>query len=184
MYTKSIRYFIYLLFLSTAFPAFSQQGAILKPMELDSVQADFKQFNEPGKTMQESFFSESLKSLTGYPLNLPNFDFSRNNSFSIDFNKLNGLFYTGFRAGSMGTFYTPYFHDATILSQGAYSLGNKIVVGGYSYGAHSIFSAPIPNQNTTNFDAYGNTLFLQYKVSKNLKIETRFNVTHGNEPGY
>ena len=126
----------------------------------------------------------TLKPQSGFPAHLPNFDFNQNSVFSIEFNKLNGLFDTGFRAGSMGTFYTPFFHDAKILSQGAYSLGNKFVLGGFSYGANSVFSSPLPNQNSMNFDAYGNTLLLQYKVSKNFKIETRFNVTHGPGSGF
>lgn len=184
MYLKRIRHIICLLFIISAFPAFSQQGAILMPLELDSTQMEINQQNESLPMISGGVFSEPLKPGSGFPQTLPNFDFNQYNAFSIEFNKLNDLFSMGFRTGSMGTFYTPFFHDATILSQGAYSLGNKFVLGGYSYGANSVFSAPFPNQNSTYFDAYGNTLFLQYKVSKNFKIETRFNVTHGPGPGF
>ncbi len=181
---KCIRYIIYLLFMMAAFPAFSQQGAILMPLELDSAQVDFNQNYESGQMIQENFFSESLKPRSGFPINLPDFDFKNNNSFSLEFNKLNGIFDTGFRVGSMGTFYTPFLQNSTILSHDAYAFGDKIVVGGFSYGANSVFSAPFPNQNSSNFDAYGSTLFMQYKVSKNFKIETRFNVTNGPGTGF
>ncbi len=71
---------------------------------------------------------------------------------------------------------SPFYLNSTILSSQAVQLNDKLVIGGYSYGANSIFSAPLPNQNPSYFDTYGSTMFMQYKVSKNFKIETRVSV--------
>jgi hypothetical protein len=71
---------------------------------------------------------------------------------------------------------SPYFYNAEMLSSSAFELGDKFVIGGYSYGANLINSAPLPNQNSNYFDAYGSTLFMQYKVSKKFKIETSISI--------
>ena len=74
---------------------------------------------------------------------------------------------------------SPFLRNGSVFSAASYQLGNKFIVGGYSFGANSIFSAPLPNQGMNKFDTRGSTLFMQYKVSKNFKIETRVSVTQG-----
>ncbi|WP_297087584.1 hypothetical protein [uncultured Draconibacterium sp.] len=71
---------------------------------------------------------------------------------------------------------SPLFYNAEMLSSAAYQLGDKFVFGGYSYGANHVLSAPTPNPNSSYFDAYGSTMFLQYKVSKKFKIETSISI--------
>ena len=73
----------------------------------------------------------------------------------------------------------PFLRNGSVFSAASYQLSDKFTVGGYSFGANSIFSAPLPNQGMNNFDTRGSTLFMQYKVSKNFKIETRVSVTQG-----
>ena len=72
---KSFRYIICFLFIIVAFSAFSQQGAILMPMELDSTQLEINQQYENEPMISSEVFSGSLKPSTGFPRNLPNFDF-------------------------------------------------------------------------------------------------------------
>ena len=55
--------------------------------------------------------------------------------------------YTGMFTGA-----SPFMYNTEILSQAAYSLGNKFVVGGFSYGANHMMSAPLPNQQGTYFN--------------------------------
>ena len=74
---------------------------------------------------------------------------------------------------------TPFLRNSAVFSAANYKLNDKFTLGGYSFGANSVFSAPLPNQGMHNFDTRGSTLFMQYKVSKNLKIETRVSVTQG-----
>ena len=74
---------------------------------------------------------------------------------------------------------SPFYRNASVFSAASYKLGDKFTVGGFSFGANSIFTAPLPNQGMNYFDTYGSTLFMKYKVSKNFKIETRVTVTQG-----
>ncbi|WP_340113854.1 hypothetical protein [Maribellus mangrovi] len=71
---------------------------------------------------------------------------------------------------------SPFYTNAQIFGGSSTKLNDKFTIGGFSYGANSIFSAPMPNQHNSYFDTYGSTMFMQYKVSKNLKIETRVSV--------
>ena len=80
--------------------------------------------------------------------------------------------------------FIPFFRNGRILSSAEYKMGDRFTFGGFSYGANSIFSVPSFNPVNNKFDIYGSTLFLQYKISKNFKIETRVNVNKGPGPGF
>ena len=73
----------------------------------------------------------------------------------------------------------PLLRNETIFSSSVYHLNGRFSFGGYSFGAGSGLTAPLPNQGLNHFDVRGSSLFLKYNVSKNIKIETRVNVTHG-----
>ncbi len=79
---------------------------------------------------------------------------------------------------------SPFFRNGMIFGGSTYGISDKFKLGGYSFGANSVFSAPLPNQNPNTFDTRGATMFMQYKVSKNFKIETRVSVSQGNAPGF
>jgi len=72
----------------------------------------------------------------------------------------------------------PFARAATVFNQAAYKLSDKFTFGGNSFGVQSVFTVPFPNQGLNSFDVRGASMFLQYKVSKNIKIETRVNVTN------
>ncbi len=177
---KSFKY-TGLLFLLLAMTSsiFAQQGAILKPMELDSARLKLNP-HEYEQSIPGSYLSQPYEK--NYFLGFkPNFDYNQGYKLNLDFFNFNDLPLMGFSSGGMNTFNSPFFHNGVILSEGAYSLNNKLVFGGFSYGANSIFSAPSFNPQMNNFDTYGSTIFMQYKVSKKFKIETRFNFS--NSPG-
>lgn len=73
-------------------------------------------------------------------------------------------------------FASPFWVNGQILGGSVTQLSDKFTIGGFSYGANSVFSAPLPNANKSYFDSYGSTMFMQYKVSKNFKIETSVSV--------
>lgn len=79
---------------------------------------------------------------------------------------------------------SPFVHSGTVFSGAAYSFNDKLMMGGYSFGAQSVFTAPLPNQSINQYDFRGSSMFLQYNVTKNFKIETRVNVIHGPGPMY
>ncbi len=122
-------------------------------------------------------------------IELPDFNFQaeyRNRyTLNLNINPITNYSFVGLSSGMTNPFYSPFYGYATVLSAAAYQLGDKFTLGGFSYGTNSIFSSPYPNRGMNNFDSYGSTLFLQYKVSKNFKIETRVNVQQGGQhPGF
>lgn len=111
---------------------------------------------------------------------LPKFDFNANIAQRISINPSGMLHTTTFSGFMPGQFPgAPFLRNGSVFSVASYQLNDKFTVGGYSFGANSIFSAPLPNQGMNQFDTHGSTLFMQYKVSKNFKIETRVSVTQG-----
>jgi len=108
--------------------------------------------------------------------------------YSVNFNvyNFNSMIHSGISTGMMNPFYSPFCQNRMILSEGAYKFGDKFTFRGFSYGANSMMSGPpMPTSGMDKFDRYGSTLFMQYKVSKNFKIETRFNVSQGGRhPGF
>jgi hypothetical protein len=87
-----------------------------------------------------------------------------------------------FFMGGTGTGPSPFLRNATFLSGAAYRINDRFSMGGYSFGGNSVFTAPVPERGFNQYDVRGSTLFMQYNVSKNFRIETRVNVTQG--PGF
>lgn len=164
---------------------FAQQGLQMEFTEQDSVQMElergieYRQMISGG--LQSRLFMNEIK--------LPDFDYiqeyQKRYALTLDVLPVSGEVFTGLTTGYFGS-WSPFYHNGTVLSQAAYQLGNKFVLGGYSYGANLIHTAPFPNQSPNTFDNYGSTMFIQYKVSKNFKIETRVSVggQKGPVPGF
>ena len=176
--------FILLLFLS--FTSMAQQGLQMEFTEQDSMEMirqreiEYRQFIS-GKAFDANLLDENFK--------LPDFnfqvDYHNPYNLSFTFNPISNYNFGGISSGMTNPFYSSFYGNATVLSAGAYQIGDKFTMGGYSYGTNSIFSAPSVNRGLNNFDSYGSTFFMQYKVSKNFKIETRVNVQQGGvHPGF
>jgi hypothetical protein len=103
-------------------------------------------------------------------------------SYAIQDNPMNFWSFESFSPGLSFTGLSPFLQNETVFSGASYQINDRFTLGGYSFGANSVFSAPFPNQGMNNFDVRGSTMFLKYNVSKNFKIETRVNVTQG--PGF
>jgi len=167
------------------FDSAAQQGIILMPLEMDSSQIEIEKQIEYRQLISGQFGNELLPEtakLTGFDLNT---EFAK--MYSLNFNVYNfsNTLNSGISTG-MNPFPSPFYQNGMVFSEGAYNLGNKFTFGGYSYGANSIMSGPpLPNMGMDKFQRYGSTLFMQYKVSKNFKIETRVNVSQGGRyPGF
>lgn len=108
-----------------------------------------------------------------------NFDFELTKRRNYFINNLSAGNFFGF---SPGVAFSPFISSGSVFSGANYKIGEKISLGGFSYGGNSIFTAPFPNQGPDNFDFRGSTLFMEYKVSENFKIGTSISVTRS--PGY
>lgn len=145
----------------------------------DSVLLETEQEISPGPLLP----GISPLNIVMQPVELPEFNFNdailQRWSYDISGYSFSNRMTTGFHPGYFNFMPVPFMQNGTIFSQGSYQINDKFKVGGYSFGANSIFSAPLPNQNLNNFDFRGSTLFMEYKVSDKFKIETRVSVSQG-----
>jgi len=177
---------ILLLFLTLSwFGATAQQGKILMPLETDTSRIEPEKQIEYRQLISGQFnsdlFPETVK-LSGFDLNT---EFAKKYSVNFNIYNFNSLYKPNISTG-MNPFPSPFCQNGMVLSEGAYKFSDKFTFGGYSYGANLMISGPpMPTLGMDKFDRYGSTLFMQYKVSKNFKIETRFNVSQGGRyPGF
>lgn len=157
----------------------AQEGLQFELPKPDSAQLELER-----KLMYRQLLSGELSGeLSLEPLKLPDFDFKKEllKRYNFSVGEINT---SNFSPLGLNYSFSPIFRNGAVFSAASYQLGEKFVFGGYSFGANSIFSAPFPNQQMNQFDTRGSTLYLQYKVSKNFKIETRVNVTQGAGPGF
>ncbi len=154
--------------------------------EQDSAQMKLQREIEYRQLISGNVFDPSLMN---DKIELPDFNFMeeyRNRyTLNMGISPMVNYSFGGLSSGMSPTFYSPFYGNATVLSAASYKLGDKFVLGGYSYGSNSVFGAPGLNNGINNFENYGSTLILQYKVSKNFKIETQINVQQGRQhPGF
>jgi hypothetical protein len=170
-----------LLFLALSwFGAAAQQEKMLMPLVNDSSQIKLDRQIEYRQLISGQFnsdlFPETVK-LSKFDINT---EFAKMYSPNLNLYNFNTMFNPVFSTGLMSPFYSPFYQNGMVLSEGAYKFSDKFMFGGFSYGANSMMSGPpMPTPGMNKFDRYGSTLFMQYKVSKNFKIETRFNVSQG-----
>ncbi len=168
-----VKYFLFILLLVVCLSSYAQQGLQMEFGEVDSVamlqqrQLEYYQLinNNPGNELQSQNFK-----LPRYSL-LP----KQNPPYTFGIDPLSGFSYLGSYYGAMAGV-SSYFHNTEILSQAAYQLGNKFVVGGYSYGANNIMAPGATQMQNSYFDSYGSTMFMKYKISKKVSIETSISV--------
>ena len=180
----NLKKIIFLLLTFVSMAGTAQQGILMMPLEQDSAQIEL------GKQIEyrQLISGQMPAGLISEKIELPGFNFNeelaRRYSLNLNLYSFGGIPMTGISTGSMYPFFSPFYQNGMVLSEGAYNFGGKFTFGGFSYGANSMMSAPLPNQ-MDKFDNYGSTLFMQYKVSKNFKIETRINVSQrGIYPGF
>lgn len=176
-----MRHFILFITVLCCLEGFSQEPLMPVLDKLDSVQL---------KTERQLMYRQLLSGVspTGElteTWQLPDFNLKRElaNRWSYDLSGFTGFHRNyGLFTGSPVFAADPFSRNSTIFSKGSYQLGENFKVGGYSFGGNSVFSAPFPNQGVNNYDFRGSTLFMQYKFSKNFKIETQVNVIQGPGP--
>lgn len=168
-----MRFVLIISFLLTGVITFAQQGLQMDFGDVDSSEIQLHRQIEYYELVNGGLRNSSLLQ----EIQLPEFSLDREyqSRYTLSLNMFPQFNSSRFTLHG-SDIVSPYFYNAEMLSSAAYSLGDKFVFGGYSYGANSILSSPLPNQNSGNFDAYGSTMFMQYKVSKKFKIETSISI--------
>lgn len=176
-----MRYFLLQLLFIFLIPVFSGAQGLIHPelppidsaLRADSlVTPEASLMNVPAINDPALFLPEVT------PFQLPDFDFYRNllnmrQDYSFAVFNPSGNSDVLFRYSAM-----PFIHSATVLNQAAYRITDRLTIGGNSYSGNSIFSSPLPIRGLKSHDFRGASMFFQYKVSKNIKIETHINVTN------
>lgn len=123
-----------------------------------------------------SDFNSIDRSLFHQPL-LP--DFSKN----LDFSKyLNSSVISSESFSVSGFGISPFYSNGAVFNQSSYRLSDRFSIGGSSFGAHSVFEQPRLNSGIQDMSVKGASMFMQYKVSKKFKIETRVSVSNHQSP--
>ena len=77
---------------------------------------------------------------------------------------------------------SPFYLNGMVFNQATYRLGNKFSFGGNSFGVQSVFDKPRMNSSINEMSTKGASMFMQYKITKNIKVETRVSVSGGQSP--
>lgn len=89
-------------------------------------------------------------------------------------------FYPSFspRMGSTinGGFVPPFIHSGTVFNQATYQASSRLIIGGNSFGANSVFTPPPTRPGANQWEIRGASMFLEYKVSKNFSIGAQISV--------
>lgn len=74
--------------------------------------------------------------------------------------------------------FDPMFGQFSVMNQARYQINDKFSIGGNSFAGNSIFNPMPMNRSFNEMDIKGASMFMEYKVSKKFKIETRVSVTN------
>ncbi len=175
---------MYILFLICSLGAGGQELVLPELEENDSLQLKMERDLMYRQLMTGSVVGGDL----ALPFQMPEIDFNAGiaKRWSFDSSELfsNQLQVNEYFSPYPGLAASPFLRNGSVFSSAAYKINDRFTMGGYSFGANSVFTAPLPNQGLNNYDVRGSTMFMQYKVSKNFKIETRVNVTQRPGPGF
>lgn len=99
-------------------------------------------------------------------------------NWKIDFSAFTNPFSIANQAQNIGIGYNPMFGQFSIMNQARYQISDKFSIGGNSFAGSSIFDPMPMNRPFNEMGIKGASMFMEYKVSKKLKIETRVSVTN------
>ncbi|MFA5330212.1 MAG: hypothetical protein WC384_20625 [Prolixibacteraceae bacterium] len=106
-------------------------------------------------------------------------DYSKN----FDFKKYLGVpNYSSQSFSAIGYGISPFYMNGVVFNQATYKINDRFSFGGNSFGARSIFDQPKLNSSVQDMSTKSASMFLQYKVSKSIKVETRISISNHQSP--
>jgi hypothetical protein len=174
--------FIFLLISSCAVLfAYAQEEIVLDTIPKIQEGLRVKELNLEKPLLFENSFSMGEinlpdKSMFSQPL-LPDYNKNLNFKKYLNFSKSSTESFS-----TVGYIVSPFYTNGTIFNQSTYRLSDRVSFGGNSFGAQSVFDAPMMNSSINDMSTKGASVFMQYKVSKNFKVETRVSVATHKSP--
>jgi hypothetical protein len=161
--------------------ASAQEEIVLDSIQINHRVPDASTLNTFRPLLSEdSFPAEKLNLMDqpfGYQPLIPDYTKSLNLSKSLSSPLVYSESFSTFGYGIL-----PFYSNGIVFNQSAYRLNDRFILGGNSFGAMSVFDQPRLNPTMQNMNTRGASMFLQYKVSKNFKIETRVNISNHQSP--
>lgn len=161
--------------------AYSQKEILSDSISASKLQEKYRNLTpEKPQFFMESFPPEGLllidKSLFNQPL-IP--EYSKN----IDFKKYFTSDKLIIESGSFTTqHFSPFLYSGNIFNQATYQVNDRFSFGGNSFGAQTIFDKPKLNPAIQDMNVKGASMFMQYKISKSIKVETRVSISNRSNP--
>jgi hypothetical protein len=175
------RFILFMISSCAAVFAYSQEEILLDSIPKTQSEVPVKELNQEKPFLFENPFSiGEINSPNKYLFNQPlptdynkNLDFRKNLNFSKATSEPFSV--NGFIA-------SPFYTNGMVFNQATYQLGNKFSFGGNSFGVQSVFDKPQMNPSINEMSIKGASMFMQYKISKNIKVETRVSVSGHQSP--
>jgi len=171
------RFFITIISSCTMLMAYAQEEIVLDSISnIPKVDVSKQLILEKPPIFDDSFLPEKLNLFDHFQFDQPLLPtYSKN----LDFLKPLGKS-TWFSVNSLSNnfIFSPYFTNGKIHNQAAYRLNDRFLVGGNSFGARSVFDPPRINSSIQDMNMKGASMFLQYKVSKSVKVEGRVSISN------
>jgi len=142
------------------------QEQLTSPLSgLDTLKFSVPVLYEPGLSLSGSFSDLFLTELNS-TLNIPSFDFSDilKDKWQVNYAVSRFSYFPS------GIFHFPYPGTGMIFNQATWQASPKLTIGGNSFGISSPFHAPLPATSPGNYNTRGMSVFLEYKIGKNLRI--------------
>ncbi|TDN99925.1 hypothetical protein [Sunxiuqinia elliptica] len=98
----------------------------------------------------------------------------------IDYNS-----YAGFKTLSLtnqAPVFNPWLGSLSVTNQAHYNLNDRLVVGGNSFAGSTIFDNMPANPSLKDMSIRGASMFLQYNISKKVKLSGSFSISNENHP--
>ena len=156
---------------------FAQEEIVLDSISKIKTEADINILNliKPS-TFDDHFAPEGLNLFESFRLNQPILPaFNKNLNFSGHL-PTSQVFSESYLNTGFG--FPPFFPTGKIFNQATYRLNDRFSLGGNSFGAQSVFEMPRINSSIQNMNWKGASMFLQYKVSKSVKVEGRVSISN------
>lgn len=171
------RFLLFLISSCAVIFAYSQEEIILDSIPKIQTEVDARQLNmEKPLFLENSFPMDEIilfdKATFNQPL-LP--DYTRNLNFK-KYSGISGLAAESFSLTGLGFF--PFFQSGSIYNQATYKLNDRFTFGGNSFGVRSVFDQPKMNSSIRDMSTKGASMFMQYKISNSIKVETRISISN------
>ena len=100
--------------------------------------------------------------------------------YTIDFNAFSGM--KSISLSNQQFYFNPFINSGTITSQDNYQLNDRLVFGGNSFAGSTIFDNLPANPSIQDMSIRGASMFLQYQLSKKVKLSGSFSISSHEQP--